>query len=403
MIRTLTGVAIVFGLAGGASAETCSPERIAGVVGAYRFVATSSTPQQEFIEKRREIDAAAAACPDTAWIRITAAGAEMMALERLEAASRAARTNAEKDDGYAHVQRAAAHVLAFRDHYPEDFRYASIQLAYRDWSGIVEPVVHAMLRYASDGYVHPLVSDEPPPLACDYVTKAMATSASGYRFVSNQASLTFLTTMADVCRSSPDPLDWNVLIQRSNRLVRLVETEGISKPDHIRWALREAYRDSRKFLQGHEPPRGLWFESNKRSLQAMLEKHSVDLGFLSTYSEVPRADWFKPEHVGTEDLTYSIALAINRLWTPLEAGITDAASEDVTKARGAVMMAIREMGTEADAAGQTVAGRTRIIEAMAAFQRADVRTAAMAASPGMPNWMFDIIRNTFQRAIDEAG
>lgn len=293
--------------------------------------------------------------------------------------------------------------MAFREHYPENFQYGSIRLAYSEWSGLAEPVVHAMLRYANEGYVHPLVSDNPPPLACDYVTTAMATNASNFRFVSNPASLTFLTTVADICRPSSDPLEWGVLVQRSNRLVRLVETGGISKPDHIRWALREAYRDSRQFLQGHEPPRGLWFESNERSLQAMLEKHAVDLGLLGPYKDIPRADWFAPEHVGTEDVTYSIALAINRLWTPLEAGLTDAAAEDVATARNAVLVAIREMGAEADAVGQTVAGRTRIIEAVTAFQRADVRTAATAASPGLPNWLFDIIRNTFQRRIDEAG
>lgn len=402
MIRILTGVAITFGLAAGAAAETCGPERIAGVVGAYRLVATSSTPQQEFIEKRREIDAAATACPDTAWIRIIAAGAEMKALERLEAATRAARTKAEKDDGYAHVERAAAHVLAFRDHYPEDFRYGGIRLGYTEWSGLAESVVHAMLRYAADGYVHPLVSDDPPPLACDYVTKAMATSASNFRFVSNAASLTYLTTVADVCRPSPDPLDWGVLVQRSNRLVRLVETGGISKPDHIRWALREAYRDSRKFLQGHEPPRGLWFESNERSLQTMLETHQVDLGFLGTYTEIPQADWFKPEHVGTEDVTYSMALAISRMWTPLAAGITDAEQADATRERGQLFTAIMEMGKAADAAGQTVAGRQRLIEALDAFQRADVRTPETASLPPPPNWLVDTTRNALQRAIDEA-
>lgn len=384
-----------------ALAFECGPERIAAAAHHYNAMLNSATPDPQMDALRSEIVVAAKHCPETGWLQIIAAGAEIKRLERREAAPGTPSPEV-KLDRFAYVERAAGHLMAFRDHYPEDFQYGAIRLAYSEWSGLAESVVHAMLRYAADGYVQPLVSDNPPPLACDYVTKAMATSASNFRFVSNPASLTFLTTVADICRPSPDPLEWGVLVQRSNRLVRLVETGGISNPDHIRWALREAYRDSRQFLQGHEPPRGLWFESNERSLQAMLEKHQVDLGFLGTYKDIPQADWFKPEHVGTEDVTYSMALAISRMWTPLAAGITDAEQADATRERGRIFIAIMEMGKAADEAGQTVAGRQRLIEALNAFQRADVRTPETASLPPPPGWLVDTTRNAMQRAIDEA-
>ncbi|OYW86694.1 MAG: hypothetical protein B7Z22_06150 [Hyphomonas sp. 32-62-5] len=198
-------------------------------------------------------------------------------------------------------------------------------------------------------------------------------------------------------------MDWNVLDQRAEQLVTLVKDGHISDPQRIRWALREAYRDSRQFLDGRPAPYSFWAQSDETALMDLIAQHKVSLKFFDENTEIPRADWFTPENVSSEDTVYSVGLAISRLWTPLAAGVTDAELAEVTQARGAVMTSIREFGAEADAAGQTAAGRRAILEAMSAFQQGDIRTPEAATLPSMPDWMFKVIEGTFQKRIDEAG
>ncbi|MDP2268581.1 MAG: hypothetical protein Q8K46_05360, partial [Deltaproteobacteria bacterium] len=273
--------------------------------------------------------------------------------------------------------------------------------AYTEWSGLVEPFVQAMLRQADAGRVHPLASDNPPPFECDYVSKAIATNASNFRFATSPASLRLLTSIANVCRLSEERTDGNVLAQRANKLVRQVETGTITEPERIQWALREAYIDSRQFLGENKPPFGVWFESNEKSLQKMLEEHKGKLVFLGTYTEIPQADWFRPEHVGTESVAYSIALEMSRNWSPLAAGVTDAESSDATAARIAFTRYVTALAGVADDADQPIAGRRAISEGLTAFQEGFVRTPETAGLPGAPNWLYEMLRKMLNDKIAE--
>lgn len=405
MIRELKAVvfAAVSVLASAmAAAETCGPEKIAGTVVAYRQVATPSTPSPEFFSSKREIDAAAANCPETAWIRIIAAGAEIKALERFDASvAGKVQSLTDKNEAFAHVERAAAHVLAFRDNFPEEFSHSGVRLAYKEWSGLMEPVIHALLRHADEGRVHPLASDNPPRLECDYVSSAMATNASNFRFAHSPSSLRLLTSIADACRLSDDRTDWSVLSQRASKLIRQVSDGVITEPARIQWALREAYRDSRRYLDDKKPPFGLWSESQEASLQKMLEKHKTDLSFIGEYTEIPQTDWFQPEHLDTEDLVYSIALAISRNWTPLAAGGTEAEISEATAARGAFARYVSGLARQADDADHAVTGRRAISEALTAFQKGFVRTPETANLPGAPNWLYEVMQKTLTGKIVE--
>lgn len=396
----LAGVAAL--AAPAATAESCGPEEITKATLDFRKMLTLGTSDGQAEAAASRIDAQARACPETAWIRVIAAGAEIDMLERQEAADPQASASL-LAQRFGHVERAYAHLEYFRLNKPEDFRHGAVRLSYDAWADVAEMVMAAMLRLADKGHVHPLVSETPPPLACDFVVKRMATTASGYRYTASFPALNYLNAAADVCRPSEEKLDWSVLVQRADQLVVLVKDGHISDPLQVRWALREAYRDSRQYLDGRPAPYSFWAQSDETVLMNLIAEHKVSLKFYNDSIEIPRADWFTPENAGSENTVYSIGLAVSRLWTPLAAGVTDAALPDVTGARGAVLTAIREYGAEADAAGQTVAGRKAVLEAVAAFQQGDIRTLETAALPGLPDWMFRVIEATFQKRIDEAG
>ncbi len=396
----LAGIAAL--AAPAAMAESCGPEEITTATLDLRKMLTIGTSDGQAQAAASRIDAQARACPETAWIRLIAAGAEINMLDRQEGADPQASTS-QLAQRFGHVERAYAHLEYFRLNKPEDFRHGAVRLSYDAWADVAEMVMQAMLRLADKGHVHPLVSETPPPLACDFVVKRMATTASGYRYNASFPALNYLNAVADVCRASKERLDWNVLDQRAEQLVTLVKDGHISDPQRIRWALREAYRDSRQFLDGRPAPYSFWAQSDETALMDLIAQHKVSLKFFDENTEIPRADWFTPENVSSEDTVYSVGLAISRLWTPLAAGVTGAELAEVTQVRGAVMTSIREFGAEADAAGQTAAGRRAILEAMSAFQQGDIRTPEAATLPAMPDWMFKVIEGTFQKRIDEAG
>lgn len=385
-----------------AMAEACGPEEITKATLDLQKMLTIGTSDGQAQAAASRIDAQARACPETAWIRVIAAGAEIDMLERQEAADPQASASM-LAKRFGHVERAYAHLEYFRLNTPEDFRHGAIRLSYDEWAGVADRMMAAMLRLADKGHVYPLVSETPPPLACDFVVKRMATTASGYRYTASFPALNYLNAAADVCRPSEQKLDWNVLVQRADQLVVLVKDGHISDPLQVRWALREAYRDSRQYLDGRPAPYSFWSQSDETALMNLIAEHNVSLKFYDDSIEIPRADWFTPEKVGSEDAVYSIGLAVSRLWTPLAAGVTDAELADVTQTRGAVLTAIREYGAEADAAGQTVAGRTSILEAVTAFQAGDIRTPETTSLPGLPDWMVRLIDATFQKRIAEAG
>lgn len=405
MIRRLK-YALIAGIATltapAAMAEDCGPEEITKATLDLRKMLTLGTSDGQAQAAASRIDAQARACPETAWIRVIAAGAEINLFERHEAAEPQA-SDSMLAQRFGHVERAYAHLEYFRLNKPEDFRHGAVRLAYDEWADVAERVMQAMLRVAEKGHVHPLVSETPPQLACDYVVKRMATTASGYRYRASFPALNYLNAAADVCRQSQDRLDWSVLNQRAEQLVIRVKDGHISDPLRVRWALREAYRDSRQFLDGRPAPYSFWAQSDETALMELIAQHNVSLKFYDDSTEIPRADWFTPENTGSEDTVYSIGLAVSRMWTPLAAGVTDAQISDVAKARNTVLMAIREFGAEADAAGQTVAGRKTILEAVSAFQAGDIRTPETATLPAMPDWLVSLIERTFQNRIDEAG
>ncbi len=385
-----------------AMAETCGPEEITQASLDLRKMLTLGTSNGQAEAAASRIDAQARACPETAWVRVIAAGAEINMLERHEAADPQV-SDSMLAQRFGHVERAYEHLEYFRANMPEDFRHGAVRLAYNEWADVAEMVMHAVLRFADKGHVHPLVSETPPPLACDFVVKRMATTASGWRYRSSFPALNYLNAAADACRPSDAPLDWNVLVQRAEQLVVLVKDGHISDPLRVRWALREAYKDSRQYLDGRPAPYSLWSQSDENALMEQIETHKISLEFYDDNTEIPRAAWFTAENAGSADTVYSVGLAISRLWSPLAAGVTDAEVSEVTSARAAFVMAVREMGAEADAAGQTVAGRRSILEALDAFEAGYIRTPETAGLPGAPDWIHRLIISLNQRAIEEAG
>lgn len=377
-----------------ALAFDCGPDRIISNARNYIALQSPGMSHEVFGSHRVEITMDAKRCPETGWIQIIAAGAELKWMERLEAAA--------KEDGndfsasaFKALETATSHILAVQSDIPERLRHGGLELDYDDWTEIVEIGVSALTRYGDAGHVHPLVSDTPPQIRCNSVTTAMATKASNFRMIQSPSSLKLLSAIADVCRPSPDKLQWSVLAQRPKAVIRHINDATISEPDAIRSALREAFQDVTQYLDGRPAPAGLWFESNHRDLEKLLEAHKISRRLLTDKTEIPRADWFKPENARKDATVYSIALAINESWSPLAAGKIDAPVEEISKARGNLMKLVYEMGKEADASGHSVAGRAMIGEALTAFQDGSVRSPETAGLQGAPDWIY----NTLMRVM----
>lgn len=89
-----------------ALAFECGPERIVAAVQHYNAMLNAATSDPEMDALRTEIVVAAKHCPETAWLQIIAAGAEIKRLERREAAPGTPTPEA-KLDRFSYVERAA--------------------------------------------------------------------------------------------------------------------------------------------------------------------------------------------------------------------------------------------------------------------------------------------------------
>lgn len=395
-----------------ASPYLCGADRTVKAVRAYNALGESPVQaalagrkpvsDEVFGEHLAEIRMDAKRCPETGWVQIIAAGAELKWVERLEAAMPPG--EGRKASHAQYVTRAIDYILAAQQDIPERLNYAEFNLRFDDWSGIVKEGVDALTSYAEAGHdVHPLVSDAPPPLSCNYVTRAMATGAAAYNTISRPSSLRLLSAVADACRGSAEFTEWNPLAQRAKAIMRQVEGGQISGKEQVHAFLREALRDVSQYLGEKEPPVGLWQKTDQEKLDKLLDEHVVSrfLFDAAGFKEVPRTDWFAPGHVGTEAAVQSIALELGRNWTPLAAGVGNPPAEEVAPARAAFRNLVAVMTTEADAAGQGVTGRLMINDALALFQSGDVRTPETAGLPGMPNWLHDLMRRVHENKIAE--
>ncbi|MFN4184447.1 MAG: hypothetical protein ACK4M6_06645 [Hyphomonas sp.] len=373
-----------------ALAFDCGPDRITAVARNYIALQKPGISHEQFGSHRTEISMDARRCPETGWIRIIAAGAELKWAERLEAAGEASREGLTATQ-FRYVELAADHILAVQSDIPERLRHDGLDLAYDEWTQIVEMGVSALTRYGDAGHVHPLVSDMPPQIGCNTVTTAMATKASNFRMISSPSSLKLLNAIADVCRPSQDKLQWSVLAQRPKAIIRQINDGTISEPGEIRSALREAFQDVTQYLDGRPAPAGLWFDSNHKELEKLLAEHKISRRIFTGSAEVSRVDWFRPENVGKDATVYSIALTLSGAWSPLAAGMIDAPADDISKARASLMRLTSEIGKEADAAGQGEPGRAMIAEALTAFQDGSVRSPETVGLPGAPDWLYKIL------------
>lgn len=401
----IAGLVIVAMLGAGpalASPFDCGPNRIVKGAKAYNALGQSTVSDQAFGEHLAEIRLDAKRCPETGWVQIIAAGAELKWVKRLEAATPPG--EGRKASHASYVARAIDHILAAQQDIPERLNHGGFNLTYDDWSGIAKEGIDALTSYAEAGHdVHPLVSDAPPPLGCNYVTRSMATGAAAYNTIRRPSSLKLLSTVAGACRGSAEFTDWNPLAQRAKAIMRQVEDGQISGQKNVHFYLREALRDVSQYLGEKEPPYGLWQKTDQDKLDKLFDQHGVSRLLFDTgaFTEVPRAEWFAPGHVGTETATVSIALELSRNWTPLAAGVGNPPAEEMAPARAAFRALVAVMTTEADAAGQGVAGRLMINDALALFQSGDVRTPETAELPGMPNWLYDLMRNVHDKKIAE--
>ncbi|MFN7179099.1 hypothetical protein [Hyphomonas sp.] len=379
----------------------CDSNRIVKTAREFQLSLQSSVTDDAFAGHLAEISMDAQRCPDLGWVRIIAAGAELRAAKRMEVAegSKAGITTA----AFSHVERAADHILAAQRDIPETLQYGGFHLRYDDWYSIVKDGVDALTRYAEAGQVNPLVSDSPPPITCNTVTAAMATGAATYQTISRPSSLKLLDTVAGACRSSPDPLDWSVLAQRAKAIMRQIEGGKITGQSETRTRLGDALDDVAQYLAGRSPHFALWSASDQDKLDKLVAEHGSRARIFSAdgVAEVPREEWFTAGNVGTDDVIYSIALEFSRNWSPLAAGINNPPVEEKAPALSAFMTLVRTITSEADKAGQGIAGRETIHEALAQFQDGSVRTPETADLPGAPKWMYDSLRNTLTSRIAE--
>lgn len=191
----------------------CGPDRTVKVARAYiafgaspvKVALARRTPvaDEVFAEKLAEIRLDATRCPETGWVQVIAAGAQLKCIERLEADTPPGQGR--KAEHVPYVAGAVDHILAAQQDVPQGLNYAEFNLSHQDWFAIGNDVGETLTSYAEAGHdVHPLVSDTPPPISCNSVTQSIATGVATSGGNSRPSSLKLLTAMADACRDAAE-------------------------------------------------------------------------------------------------------------------------------------------------------------------------------------------------------
>lgn len=376
--------------AGAALADTCDSERLPQALETSMQQITSA---EQFQKNLLEIDGHVSRCPDDPWMNLMGAVMDMQVYDAMVRGS----NNQIKQDAYNYLLRAFARSNKFME-VPAEKRRDLLavplpsggvgQLKFEAASANRRTIIESLMQIARLGSVHPYLAGETPP-ACDGWLNS-DTQTIGYA-IKKEADLIFqpfLDAAAEACRDTEERRLRLPLAVTATTYANLVGREEVTEREKVRELLEKARAARDTYLEGRDYDT-FYSKFDYGRLDTQLRKHGIDpqAGLLS------RDLWFTAEHIRSEKMVFSLAMALSEEWAGIAASMA-AGTETASSAGVLYTRYVYDVLNQGRAAGLEAETRGALRSALRNVQESVVRAPAMGDHELPPQWLYDTLMNT---------
>lgn len=384
MIRSL--VVAVLGIASlvgsPAHADNCDADILPRALG---IALVKPVNAQALLTQAREMDGYVQACPEHPWINMLGANTNMMLFRALLQAN----NGSFNQDAVNQLAQAFARTQKYYGA-PAALRHDRIRVSTPSGIGNLtygaaaksrSEVIQGLMALARVGVMHPYLGGK-EPLSCDgWLMSDTQTVTFAITSEKDRLYLPFIDAAAQACRNASSRFQRLPQAMQARAYMTIVQKgDGLDDPERQR-LLEVASRAAQDYIEGHGYD--VHFpQSAGSTLDALRVKYAGG-------ETLNPDDWFTPDRIESPQVVHAMALTLNQYWTPEAAGVTDASSDAVAKARaqiGVQLFRMRQQGQQAGLGAQTSASLKR---ALSAFQSGDIRTSETKDLPGLPQSLFD--------------
>ncbi|MBY9065396.1 hypothetical protein K1X12_00710 [Hyphomonas sp. WL0036] len=385
---------LVLALAGGVARaeDACETDHLPKALEAS--LRPTNTAEQ-FQQALTEIDGQVSRCPDHPWINMMGAVMDMRAYDVLVRGN----NNQINQSALNYLVRAydrsnkyiAAPAESRADRIAVQTGSGRGSLTYSAAAENRKDIVSKLMTLARLGTVHPYIAAETPPACTGWLAPDSQTVGYGMDTEADLIFRPFLDAAADACSDDPVKKDDTPVAVKAYAYTHLVRTGGVTDPAQAAGLLHAA-RDARDtYLYMNGGRFGIILSKiTSKELDGLLRKHGVD----AQAGLLPRQQWFTAEHIRGEEVAFSLAWTLSDTWAGLAAEIE---AGDKTVASAATVYTNFVSGILAEGREAGLEGETRmvILHALSDVQESRVRTHRMGGYDLPPQWLFDVLKNTY--------
>lgn len=392
MIRFVALMTMVAAALPAAAAETCETEHLPKALEASM---RQTNTAEQFQQTLTEIDGYVSRCPEHPWINMMGAVMDMRAYDILVRGN----NNQINQTAFNYLIRAydrsnvyiSAPAEARQDRLGIQAGSRTAELTHSAATDNRKSIIAALMTIARLGTLHPYLAAETQPTCGGWLISDSQTIGYAMEKEADLIFRPFVDAAADACSIDGDQADSTPIAVKAYAYTHFVRKGAVSDPAQISELLIAA-RDARDvYLDMNNGQFGIVFsKATSGALDSQLRKHGVDpqAGLLL------RAQWFKAEHINSEDMQFSLAWALSENWAGLAANIT-AGSTNLPAASTAYTNFVSGILAEGRAAGLEDETRTAILRALTDIQESRVRAHAMDGYDLPPEWLFDTLKNVY--------
>ncbi|PKP81040.1 MAG: hypothetical protein CVT79_12230 [Alphaproteobacteria bacterium HGW-Alphaproteobacteria-18] len=371
-----------------AHADTCDTERLPQALETSMQQITSAGQLQK---KLLELDGHVSRCPDNPWINLMGAAMDMQVYDAMVQGT----NNQITQDSYNYLLRAFARSNAFiavpaenrRDQLAIPLPSGGVgQLKYEAASTNRRTIIESLMQIARLGSVHPYLAAETPPVCDGWLNSDTQTIGYASKTKADLIFQPFLDGAAAACWNSEEGR--LPLAVTAKTYANLVGRDEVTEPEKIRELLEKAEAARDAYLEGRDFDI-FYSKFDSGRLDNQLRKHGVNpqAGLL------PRDLWFTTQHMRSEKMHFSLAMALSEEWAGIAARM--AAGTETQSSAGALytrfVYAVLNEGREAGLEEET---RAALRFALKNVQESVVRAPAMDGQELPPQWLYDVLMNT---------
>ncbi len=396
MIRKLrygliAGVAALVAAAGGAAAEDCTGSLRAEALGVSLWPLKTIEDLQAAL---KDMDLFVSDCPQDPWINALGAEMDMRVYNQLVAAN----NNQVNQQAFDFLHRAFVRsdaYIAAPSEARENVHRVQTQNGYGDLTYSATStnranIIKALMLLGKQGQVHPYLKAETPKVCTGWLSSDAQTVGYAIEAEADLVFRPFLEAVVEACSGTGDARDRTPLAVVARGYYRLVDKGATTDPALVQELLLKArnYRDA--YLEGRSSDM-IYSEFDMDRLDRALRQHGVDpeAGF------VPRDQWFTPQHIRSDKLQYTLAMAFSEAWAAIAA---DMAAETLTLAAAGTRYTrfAFDLLDEGKAAGLEAETQAVLVRALEDVQESRVRAPAMEHYDLPPQWLYNVVRRPIE-------